>query len=225
MSFTVELFETFLLLVWVLFVIMVFTKRLYAFMEHHGVEHNVAIYYNRKAIHILVGGVCAIVISLTFETALLPLLMAFALAVFLYVPHGTGKILNWFQTEDNMFEVSFAIMWGVILSLGWLVSGGVFMFGMLPILFMAVGDAITGIVRNVLYKKRTKSWKGNLAMALFCIPVGAILGVAGIIAGAAASIVEHFEFKPIDDNITVPLLSFLILLVAKFYVPWLLKLS
>jgi phytol kinase len=62
-------------------------------------------------------------------------------------------------------------------------------------------------------------------MALFSIPVGATLGVAGMLAGASASLVEHFEFKPIDDNITVPLVSFLILIGAKYYAPWLLTLN
>jgi dolichol kinase len=87
---------------------------------------------------------------------------------------------------------------------------------------MSVGDAVTGVVRNLLYKKRTKSWWGNLAMASFSIPTGAVLGAAGIMAGAAASFIEHFEANPIDDNITVPLSSFIILLLAKFYAPWLL---
>lgn len=114
-------------------------------------------------------------------------------------------------------------MWGVILTLGWIVSGGNFWFGVLPILFMAVGDAVTGVVRNALYKRRTKSWWGNLAMAAFSIPAGVILGIAGVIAGAIVSVVEHFEFGPIDDNITVPSISFLILVIASFYAPWLLS--
>jgi len=148
MALIAEAFETILLFIWVIFVAMFLTKRLYRYMRSHGVEHNVAIYYNRKAIHILAGGVCAIIISFTFETPLLPLIMASVLAIFLYVPHRIGKIMSWFQTEDNMYEVSFAIMWGVILSLGWLVSGGNFWFGVLPVLFVAVGDSLTGIVRN-----------------------------------------------------------------------------
>ena len=35
-------------------------------------------------------------------------------------------------------------------------------------------------------------------------------GTAGILAGGLASIVEHYEFYPIDDNVTVPLVSFLV---------------
>jgi dolichol kinase len=37
--------------------------------------------------------------------------------------------------------------------------------------------------------------------------------------GAAASFIEHYEYKPIDDNITVPLVSFVILMLAKTYAP------
>ena len=219
-----ELVATVLLFTWVIFVATVLTKSFYKWMKTRGVEHFVAAYYNRKVIHIFAGGLCAVLISFVFETPLLPFIMAMLLAVFLYIPHKIGKIMYWFQTEDNMYEITFCIMWGIVLSLGWTVSGGNFWFGILPVLFMAVGDAITGVVRNILYKRRTKSWWGNLAMALFSIPVGATLGVAGVLAGAIASFVEHFEFKPIDDNITVPLISFLFLTSAKLYAPWLLAL-
>lgn len=132
--------------------------------------------------------------------------------------------MYWFQVRENAYEVSFCVMWGVIITLGWLVSGGNFWFGVLPVLFMSVGDALTGIVRNTIYKRRTKAWVGNLAMAAFSIPVGAVvLGLAGALAGAVASFVEHFESNPIDDNVTVPLFAFLILAVVKLYVPWLLS--
>jgi phytol kinase len=113
------------------------------------------------------------------------------LAIFIYIPHRIGKIMYWFQTQENMYEVSFCIMWGVIISLGWWLSQGNFWFGILPVLFMSVGDAVTGVVRNYIYKKRTKSWWGNLAMAAFSITVGTTLGQAGMIAGAVASFIER----------------------------------
>jgi dolichol kinase len=68
-----------------------------------------------------------------------------------------------------------------------------------------------------------RSWWGNLAMAAFSITVGTTLGQAGMFAGAAASFIEHYEYKPIDDNITVPLVSFVILMLAKTYAPWTLR--
>ena len=215
---------TVLLFSWVVFVATILTRNLYGWMKSRGVEHNVAVYYNRKVIHMLAGGLVAAIVPFVFKTSFFPFVMAMLLAVFIYTPHRLGKIMYWFQTEENMYEVSFCIMWGVIITLGWFFSGGDFLFGILPVLFMSVGDAVTGIVRNAVYKRRTKSWWGNLVMALFSVSVGTLLGFAGVLAGAAASFVEHFEFPPIDDNVTVPLVSFLILILAKLYAPWLLTL-
>jgi len=218
-----EVGATVLLFLWVIFVAVFLTRRLYDWMVRRGIQHNVAVYYNRKVIHIFTGGLVASLVPCIFETPLFPLAMASFLAVFLYIPRKTGRLMYWFQVEENAYEVSFCLMWGFVVTLGWLVSGGNFWFGVLPVLFMSVGDAMTGIVRNTLYKRRTKSWWGNLAMAAFSVPVGAaVLGVAGALAGTISSIVEHFESNPIDDNITVPLSAFLILILAKFFVPWLL---
>jgi len=189
----------------------------------HKLKENVAIYYNRKIIHILAGGVVSIIVPFVFKTPILPFVLAMVFAFLTYLPHKMNKIMYWFQTNDNIYEVHFCIMWGIIIALGWLLTNGNYWIGILPLLFMSVGDAVTGIVRNALFKRRTKSWWGNLAMALFSIPVGAILGIAGMLAGAIASVIEHFELNPIDDNITVPLSSFLILLVVHTYMPWLLS--
>ncbi len=215
-----EVVVTALLFSWVIFVAVVLTRKFYGWMRKRGVEHFVAVYYNRKIIHTLAGGVCAVIVPFVFKTAILPFIMAMLLAIFIYIPHRIGKIMYWFQTQENMYEVSFCIMWGVIISLGWWLSEGNFWFGILPVLFMSVGDAVTGVVRNYIYKKRTKSWWGNLAMAAFSITVGTTLGQAGMIAGGVASFIEHYEYKPIDDNITVPLVSFVILMLAKTYAPW-----
>jgi len=217
-----EVIATLLLLSWVAFVVMVLTKALYKWMRSRGVEHDAAVYYNRKVMHILAGGLCAAAVPFVFETPFLRLIMAILLAIFIFIPHKTSGVMYWFQTEKNTYEVSFCIMWGAIITLGWFISGDLW-FGAVPVLFMSVGDAVTGVVRNLLYGGRTKSWWGNLFMAIFSISIGTALGAAGILAGGAASLVEHFEFPPIDDNIIVPLVSFLILAVAKIYAPWMLS--
>ncbi|MEM3550052.1 MAG: dolichol kinase [Candidatus Bathyarchaeia archaeon] len=218
----VEVVATVFLFIWVIFVATFLTRKIYAYMKRQDVEHYVAVYYNRKIIHILTGGFVALLVPLIFNTPVFPLVMALILALFLYVPHRTGKLMYWFQTEENAYEVSFCIMWGLVITVGWVISEGNFWFGVLPVIFMSIGDAVTGIVRNILYKRRTKSWWGNLAMALFSIPVGMVLGFAGVIAGAVASFIEHFEYNPIDDNVTVPLSSIIILILARFFAPWLL---
>ncbi len=214
-----ELLAMIFLFMWVIFVATTLTKKFYAYMRKKGMDHNVAVYYNRKLIHILAGGLCAFLVPFLFKSFIFPLIMSLLLAALIYFPHKLGKLMIWFQTGDNKYEVSFAIMWGTIITLGWIFFQGNFWYGTIPVIFMSVGDAVTGIVRNALYKKRSKSWWGNLAMASFSVTAGAGLGPAGIIAGASASIIEHFEFPPIDDNITVPTVSFLVLLLAKFLAP------
>ena len=79
---------------------------------------------------------------------------------------------------------------------------------------------MTGVVRNLIYKKRTKAWEGSLAMLLVCIPIGALVGLVGVLAGIAATAVERID--RLDDNISVPLVSLGLLISAivfKVYTP------
>ncbi len=199
------------LFVWVLFVSHYLCKRIYNALLRRGYEQNVAVYYNRKIIHILAGGLVSILVPFLFKSFTLIAILVTVLAIGNYLPHRSGRIWYWYQVKENMYEVHFIIMWGLIMGLGFLL--GNLAIGVLPILFMSVGDGVTGLVRNMLYHRRTKSWWGNIAMALFCIPAGFLtFGVSGAVAGFAASLVEKLEFGWIDDNITVPLISFIILL-------------
>jgi len=213
-----EAVATAILFTWILLLIGFLTKKLYVFMiKKNKLQHGVAVYYNRKIIHIFAGGLAAFACPFYFKTPLMPLIFASILAVITYIPHRTGKLLYWFQVPENKYEVHFCIMWGAGLTAGWLLTGNPW-FGVLPIIFMSIGDAVTGLLRNAMFKRRTKSWWGNLAMALTTIPIGAaILGIPGAITASICSFVEHYEFGVIDDNITVPLTA-LLLLVALTHV-------
>lgn len=202
---------------WILFLTGLLTKKIYEFMIVKGLDHGVAVYYNRKIIHILAGGLVAFIAPICFESPLIPLIFAMCLGVIIYIPHKTGKLLYWFQVPENMYEVHFCIMWGVGLAAGWMLTGNPW-FGALPIIFMSIGDAVTGLVRNMMFRRRTKSWWGNLAMAITTIPLGAaILGIPGSLAALASSIIEHYEFGVIDDNITVPLTALLLLIISTYF--------
>ncbi len=204
-----------IILLWVVFVVQKLTLWTYNWMIKRGITHIKAVYYNRKIIHILAGGLAVFLVPFLFTTPLYPIILAAILAIATYLPHRKNKLMYWFQTEDNMYEVHFCIMWGVVVTLGWLIFHN-WWYGVIPVAFMALGDGVTGIVRNILYNKRTKSWIGNIAMAAVTIPLGYIaLGHIGALAGLLASIVEHFEIMNlIDDNITVPLTSFLTILLG-----------
>ena len=206
-----ELAKAVLLGVYVLGVVLA-TKPIYHYLRRKGLPHNVAIYYNRKIIHIFAGGLVAFLVPYLFTAPLVPLLMALALGAFLYYWHWRGRLLYWFQTEENMFEVNFTIAWGLSLLILWLATGDP-RISVVPAVFIAIGDGVTGIIRNALFAKRTKHWLGNIGMALVIIPLGYLLaGTIGAIAGAVASYVERYEFPPIDDNILVALATLIVLL-------------
>ncbi|MEM0368692.1 MAG: dolichol kinase, partial [Desulfurococcaceae archaeon] len=151
-----------ILFMYILFIIYL-TKRIFNYMVKRNVKTNVAIYYNRKLIHMLAGGVIALLVPYVFSSPLVPTVFALIIALILYIPHRKKNLLNWFQVSDNAYEVNFAISWGLSLLLVWLITNNPY-YAIIPPLFISFGDAVTGIIRNGLYGVRTKSWYGNLGM-------------------------------------------------------------
>lgn len=205
-----EVLRALLLSVYVLGVVGV-TRFTYKVFRGRGMPHNVAVYYNRKIIHIFAGGVVAFLVPFLFEAPLVPFFMSLALGLFLYYWHWRGRLLSWFQTEENMYEVNFTIAWGASLLVLWILTGDP-RVSVVPAVFIAIGDGVTGIIRNALFGRRTKHWLGNIGMALVVVPLGyALAGALGAIAGLIASVVERYEFPPIDDNILIAVSSLAVL--------------
>ncbi len=192
------------------------TKLVYKYLRNRGLPHNVAIYYNRKIIHVAAGGIVAVLVPFLFQSPIVPFLMALSLGAFLYYWHWKGKLLDWFQTRENMYEVNFTIAWGISLLLLWLLTGDP-KIAVVPSMFIAFGDAITGVIRNAVFAKRTKHWYGNLGMLAVVLPLGYLYaGELGALAGIISSIIERYEFPPIDDNILIALASTGILLAGTY---------
>ena len=191
------------------------TKYVYRILIKRKLPKNVVIYYNRKIIHIAAGGIVALLVPYIFSSPLIPLIFALVLAVLNYLPHKTGRLLYWYQVEENMYEVNFCLAWGLMLTILWLVTGSS-KIAILPPLFIAFGDAITGIVRNTIFKRRTKHWIGNIAMAVVTTLLGFIYaGYCGVFAALVASFIERFVFNPIDDNVLISLSTAIILTLSK----------
>ena len=199
-----------ILLLWVIVLVKVLTKRIYDRYVNKGTDREVMAYYNRKIIHILAGGVVSILTPFIFRNPFIVLAFSLILAVFSLIPYRVGRPSYWYQVPGNIFDVHFCLMWGLVMFLSKFLLDD-WWLGVVPALFMSVGDAVTGIVRNAFFGRRTKSWWGNLAMLLTCLPIGALLGLKGVVSAFAVSLIERYEYKWIDDNITVPLLSFFIL--------------
>ena len=87
---------------------------------------------------------------------------------------------------------------------------------------MAFGDGITGVVRNAVVRKRSKSAIGNVFMFIVSAPIGWYVGMVaepsipiwGVIAAVVATYVERYEFGAIDDNILITIFSTLVILTG-----------
>jgi len=198
------------LFIWVIFVVKYFSRWVYDLAVKNGYPPESATYFGRKAIHIFASGLIALSLPFLFKEPFLPFLSALILALYTYLPHRKKQLYQWFQAKDNLREVNFCLMWGLVILIGWFFDKS-FWLGVIPALFMSLGDGVTGIVRNLKYKKRIKAWEGSLAMLIVCVLIGLKIGLPGIIAAISATIFERFEF--IDDNISVPIISFLVLLL------------
>jgi hypothetical protein len=222
-----DIFWIFVLGVYVILVTTVLTKKMYFWLIKRVVKKESAIYYNRKFIHIFAGGVVLIVIPFVFSSPWYPLIAGIALSIITYLLHRTKHLLFWFQTTSDINDVTFCFMWGLAIFILWQLLGNPWI-AIIPPAFIAFGDGITGIVRNLAFQERRKHPIGNIYMMGVCIPIGyffgawsGLLGLAfwGVIAAVVASLFERYEFGPIDDNILITVSATIILYVGNIVGP------
>ena len=227
-----ELLWILLLAIYALSVIFL-TKKSYHLFIKKGVKKESAVYYNRKLIHIFAGGVVVLIVPFVFSTAWYPLLSGVVLALFMFFLHKSDRILYWFQTKDDVNDVTFCLMWGLAIFVLWEILGSGILgpslggsarwIAIIPPAFIAFGDGITGIIRNIAFKERVKHVIGNVYMMGVCIPIGYYFGSMsgirgmefwGVIAAIVASILEKFEIGPIDDNVLITISSIFVLFIG-----------
>ncbi|AAK40391.1 phosphatidate cytidylyltransferase [Saccharolobus solfataricus] len=173
-------------------------------------------YVTRKAIHMLGGGIVAVLSPFVFNSPLVPIITSYLIMAYLITIRVLRKEMSWFMDKENLGEVFFAFSFGTVLLVMFILdpnywtSTDLIYVAVLPLIFMSFGDGITGIIRNFVYKRRVKGLWGSMGMLIFCATVGYfVLNIPGLIAGILATVAELLPY--IDDNISVPFLSFLFL--------------
>jgi len=220
-----QLFWALLLSLYVVSVLFL-TRLPYGWMVARGIEPIRAVYYNRKIVHMAAGGVGSLAVPLVFTSPWLPMVAGLLLTALTWVAHLSGWRFYWFQTQENQNDVKFALMWALSVSVLWWLLDDPWL-AILPALYMAFGDGVTGIARNALVRRRSKSPIGNVFMLLVCLPIGYAVGVHaqpaipfwGLLSAMVATLVERYEFGPIDDNILITTASSLVLLVGVWLGP------
>ena len=198
----------------------------YHAMVRRGMEPIRAVYYNRKIIHMMAGGVGSLAVPLLVSSPWYPLICGLLVTLLTWGTHATGLRFYWFQTPENRNDVKFALMWSVSVSALWWLLGNPWL-AILPSLYMAFGDGVTGIVRNAVVRRRSKSPIGNVFMLAVCVPTGWVIGgmadpgipVWGVISAVVATWVERYEFGPIDDNVLITVAASAVLLLGTWVGP------
>jgi dolichol kinase len=194
------------LTLWVGFVVVYLSKK---------VQERTNRYVSRKFIHMAGGGIVAAISPFVFSSPIYPAILSYLVMVYLLTRRVGGKFMGWFQERDDYGEITVTFSFGTIMLILfflnlWTDPPNSFAIGLLPILFMSFGDGVTGIVRNYVYGERRKGPWGSLAMLALCVPLGYFLfSYYGVLAAVAATLVE--AIPGLDDNLTVPFVSFLIL--------------
>jgi len=202
-------------------VVLFLTRIPYERMIAHGMEPMRAVYYNRKIVHMAGAGVASLFVPVFFTDLIYPLVAGVLFSLLTWATHAFGMRMYWFQIEENRNDFKFALAWlGSVTVLWWLLGNP--WLAILPALFVAFGDGVTGIARNFVVRQRSKHPIGNVFMFLVCAPTGWIVGGLadpgipewGLLAAVAATLVERYEFGVIDDNILIAVVATLVLLVG-----------
>lgn len=195
-------FITVVLFLWNLAVVHYISRWFYEYFKKF--EDIPAEYVGRKVVHIMSGGITALLIPIFYQGYYwIVSISAFLFAFYIYFRRRRG-MMYWFQVQENAYELHFALAYGAILIVG-IFLGDVWI-GLIPMLFMSFGDSVTGIVRAFTQKRQIKSWDGTIAMFVVCSVIGFYkLGKYGILLSAIVSLVERIP--KIDDNITVPIVT------------------
>lgn len=199
---------------WIFFVLIFVSKKLYFSILKTGRSKESSSYFSRKIIHILAGGVF-LAFPFVFREIIVPISFSFFVGILLYLKHLKENRYFWFQEKYRKSEVIFCFSAGITIAVGWITTKSMWI-GIIPVLFMALGDGVTGIVRNLKYGKQKKYWEGSIAMFIISAIIGGIkFGPVGIIAALGATLVERLNL--IDDNISIPFVSLGILLFFYFF--------
>ncbi|MEM3404572.1 MAG: hypothetical protein QXJ17_08560 [Nitrososphaeria archaeon] len=161
------------------------------------------IWINRKLIH-LSASPAVISYMYLFNEPYIFFVFGVFFTLVLILPHIKAKELSWFQEKKNYGEVFFCVSFSALSILFW--DASTRMIAGVAMLFMAVGDSFTGMVRSRFLKERAKHWSGSVAMLVSCIIIGYVfLGLNGMACAVVATLAEYQPW--IDDNLSVPFIT------------------
>ncbi|MBA7617516.1 hypothetical protein ES703_24831 [subsurface metagenome] len=176
-------------------------------------DYHIPQYVSRKMGH-LGGAVAFLLCPLLFETFWWPLILTVGFTALLLYARllrpalfrgvgGSGR-------PEALAEIHFPATGIVLIGVCWGLLDEPWL-AIVPLLFMGGGDAITGLIRSRVYGREVKGNWGSVGMLAVCLILAYFIHPywLGAVGAVAAVIAEKFTktTKYIDDNLTIPLAS------------------
>ena len=181
-------------------------------------DYGVPQYISRKLGH-GAGGIGYLMLALFYREGWFPLfisiLFTFMLALARVFSPSLFRGVGGSGRTHAMAEVWFPLAGTISIAIGWLWIGDKWL-AIVPILFMAWGDMVTGLVRARVYQKEVKGWWGSAAMIVVCLMVSLLYSPYWIaLAGAVVATLSERFTPPSsgwwDDNWTIIISSLLVM--------------
>jgi dolichol kinase len=194
-------------------------------------DRGVPFVITRKAGGHIFGGIGYLLCPFLFSTAYWPIILSGGFTFLLGISHflrprdfrGVGGS----SRPEGLSEVLYPASGTACLIFGWLCLGNPWL-AVLPCLYLAWGDSITGIVRFLHHRGRHQDFRkyncGTVAMLIVCLGLALLFKPFWIAAlgGIAATLAEKFcgenALIKEDDNGIIPLAA--IVTMAPLWVLW-----
>lgn len=172
--------------------------------------HGIPQYSSRKVAHF--GAAVPIVLfPVVFIDIWFPLALTGAFFLLLVATHNLDAFPGCAR-KGRWSEILFPLSMLISLAALWPVSPWA---SIVPSLFLAGGDGITGVVRKLVYDAEVKGNWGSVACLAVCLPIGFLVEPwwIGVLAACAFTVAERYcgdakgSWLRIDDNIAAPIAS------------------
>jgi len=181
-------------------------------------DYNIPQYISRKLGH-LGGCVGFLLCPLLFSSFWWPLILTAGFTVLLGYARifrpSTFRGVGGSGRPEALAEIHFPATGIITIGVGWGLLGEPWL-AIIPLCWMGAGDALTGLVRSKIYHREVKGAWGSLAMLLTCLLFAYFITPYWIGAIGAIIVTMVEKLTPtshlIDDNLTIPLIGFVVLL-------------
>lgn len=182
-------------------------------------DYNIPQYISRKIGHL--GGAAGFILCpLLFTTFWWPLILTVgftALLLYARLLHPTmWRGVGGSGRPQALAEIHFPATGIVLIGICWGLLDNPWL-AIVPLLFMAGGDSITGLIRSRVYKREVKGLYGSIGMLPICLLFAYLFTPywIGALGALVATLVEKYSptNRFIDDNLLIPLVSALVMTV------------